>query len=528
MMTEPKTKYGTSFAARALGACIAAGIGFAAVPAHAQPMSPALRAVSSALRSASSSDREIAAFYKARGYRPLWIGETYISPDADRLLELISTAELDGLNPNTYRPERLLEALEQAERGSPKAVARAEMLLSRTLVNYARDLNRPADIGMTYVDRQLAPKPRPALETLRAAAAASAPLDGGLGLNPLYKELRQGFSTWRTRWGALPSVRVASGPALTMGAKGERVQSLRARLGITDDGPFDKNLAAAVRDFQSTHGLSATGSADSKTIEALNEGPEQHEARLRLNLKRARALPATSDRYVLVDAAAQRLYMYEGGQVRDSMRVIVGRSTEPTPMMAALMRFTVLNPYWNVPPDLVQTRIAPGVLKEGAAHLKKERYEVLSDWTDDAKVVDPKKVDWKAVASGKIELPVRQLPGRANSMGAMKFMFPNQFGVYLHDTPEKKLFGSADRRKSAGCVRLEDAPRLARWLYGSVPTPKTSAPEQHVALPKPVPVYITYMTAAPSPTGIVFRDDFYGRDKAGATRFAGARLAAAD
>ena len=525
-MTQTKIK--TSIAARALGACIAAGIGFAAVPASAQPMSPALRSVNSALRSAAFGDRELAAFYKARAYRPLWIGETYITPDADRLLEMITTAELDGLNPTTYRPDRLLEALEQAERGSPRAVARAEIALSRTLVSYARDLHRPVDTGMTYVDKQLAPKPRTAAETLRAAAASPSPLDGGLGLNPIYKELRKGFTAWRTRWGSLPSVNVATGPSLTIGSKGDRVARLRERLGLTGEGSFDKSLAAAVKEFQSTHGLAATGIADAKTIAALNEGPELQEAKLRLNLKRARALPATRERYVLVDAAEQRLYMYEDGKVRDSMRVIVGRSTEPTPMMAALMRFTVLNPYWNVPPDLVQTRIAPGVLKGGVAHLKKERYEVLSDWTDDAKTVDPKKVDWKAVASGKIELPVRQLPGRANSMGAMKFMFPNEFGVYLHDTPDKNLFGSADRRKSAGCVRLEDAPRLARWLYGTVPTSKSGAPEQHVPLPRPVPVYITYMTAAPAPTGIVFRNDFYGRDKAAATRFAGGRLAAAD
>ncbi|MDP9413624.1 MAG: L,D-transpeptidase family protein [Pseudomonadota bacterium] len=512
--------------ARAFSACIAAGLTVASVPAEAAAPRET-RALSSALRSLASSDRDLAAFYRARNYRPLWLQGTFLSPDAERLLELVSTADLDGLRPDDYGPSRVVAAMEQAQRGSPKALARLEMLLSRTLVNYARDLHRPANVGMSYVDKVLAPSPRPALVTLRAAASAPQPLDAGLGMNPLYTELRQGYSHWRARWASLPQVGIPSGPALSVGARGERVRRLRDRLSLTPGAVFDQSVAAAVREFQATHGLPLTSIADARTVEALNEGPQIHEAKLRLNLQRARALPAGPSRFVLVDAAAQRLSMYENGRVRDSMRVIVGRASEPTPMLAALIRFAVLNPYWNVPPDLVKARIAPAVLKEGVRHLKAARYEVLSDWSDEARLVDPKKVDWRAVAAGRIELPVRQLPGRGNSMGAMKFMFPNDFGVYLHDTPEKKLFGQADRRQSAGCVRLEDAPRLARWLFGAPPATRSAKPEQEVPLPEPVPVYITYLTAAPGPNGIVFRNDIYGRDKA-AMRFAGGLNRAAD
>lgn len=510
----------TYIGARALGACIAFGIGLSAVPAQAVAQQFDQRAHASAFRSAASSDRELAAFYRARDYRPLWFDGRHMSRNADRLLDLIVSADLDGLDPDDYRPRRLIDAFEDAARGSPKNIARAEMLLSRTLAHYARDLRQAPNTGMVYVDKGLAPAPRSTLETLRAAAVGSDPISGGLGLNPLYMELREGFTAWHERWGSLPQVHVPAGPSLAAGAKGDRVSRLRERLGLSPDGVFDKSVAAAVGDFQATHGLLKTSIADARTVEALNEGPRVQEAKLRLNLERARALPAGQYRYVLVDAAAQRLSMYENGRVVDSMRVIVGRPTEPTPMLSALIRFTVLNPYWNVPPDLVQTRIAPAVLKQGVKYLKAERYEILSDWSDNAKPVSPSKVDWKAVASGRVELPVRQLPGRANSMGAMKFMFPNDFGVYLHDTPEKKLFGLADRRKSAGCVRLEDAPRLAKWLYGKVPSTSSAKPEQAVPLPSPVPVYITYLTAVPSQGSIVFRDDIYGRDKAGLTSFA--------
>jgi L,D-transpeptidase YcbB len=239
-------------------------------------------------------------------------------------------------------------------------------------------------------------------------------------------------------------------------------------------------------------------------------------ARIRLNLERARLLPgAAIGRHIVVDAASARLWMYDGDRLYGSMKVVVGKPTEPTPMMAGLIRYAALNPYWNVPPDLVKVRIAPSVLAEGYGHLNDKGYEVLSDWSDNPGRIDPRRIDWKAVADGRFDLPVRQRPGPANMMGAMKFMFPNDFGVYLHDTPNKELFGLADRKQSSGCVRVEDAKRLAKWMFGKVPKAKNGMAEQHVSLPKPVPVYITYLTVAPQAGRLAFRDDFYGRDGRG-------------
>ena len=239
-------------------------------------------------------------------------------------------------------------------------------------------------------------------------------------------------------------------------------------------------------------------------------------ARLRLNLDRLRLLPGTTpQRYVLVNTAAQRLYMYENGKVVDWMRVVVGKASQPTPMMAALIRFTAVNPYWNLPPDLVAERIAPNVVKLGLPYLREKGYVVLSDWGPNAKRVDPSTIDWPAVAAGRTEIRVRQNPGPANAMGRMKFMFPNKAGVYLHDTPNKELLDEPARLLSAGCVRLEDAPRLAKWLYGR-PLRVTAGmkPEQKVDLERPVPVYLAYLTAVPSGDQAVFYDDIYGRDRA--------------
>lgn len=245
---------------------------------------------------------------------------------------------------------------------------------------------------------------------------------------------------------------------------------------------------------------------------------------LAVNLERARALPAGGQRYVIVNAAAQRLYMYENGQVVDSMRVVAGRPDPiaQTPMMNAFIRFAALNPYWNSPADITSRRLAPNVLKGGRAYIKAKGYEILSDWSDHAKVIDPMSVDWRAVAAGK-PIRMRQKPGPANSMGRMKFMFPNAQGIWLHDTPEREKIEEASRLSSNGCIRLEDAPRLGRWLFGRPLKTQGARPEQKVPLASPVPLYVTYLTAVPSGSSIVYFDDFYGRDsmRPGVSRRAG-------
>jgi murein L,D-transpeptidase YcbB/YkuD len=244
---------------------------------------------------------------------------------------------------------------------------------------------------------------------------------------------------------------------------------------------------------------------------------------LAINLERARALPSGGQRYVIINAPAARLYMYENGQVVDSMRVVAGRPDPiaQTPMMNAFIRYIALNPYWNSPEDITAKRLAPTILKEGRAYFKNRGYELLSDWSDHARVIDPMSIDWRAVAAGRVKARLRQKPGPANSMGKMKFMFPNAQGIWLHDTPEKEKIEDAARLESNGCVRLEDAKRFARWLFnGRPPSPQGARPEQKVNLPQPVPLYITYLTAVPSGTSIVYFDDFYGKDRQ-ALRIAG-------
>jgi len=241
-------------------------------------------------------------------------------------------------------------------------------------------------------------------------------------------------------------------------------------------------------------------------------GNRQSADLLKINLQRVRLLPA-GGRYVMVNTAAQKLYMYEDGKVVDEMKVVVGKAHQPTPMMAATIKFTALNPYWQIPSDLAAERVAPHVVKQGLTYLADNGYVVLSDWGERARPVDPSTIDWQAVADGKILIRLRQDPGPHNAMGRMKFMFPNPQGIYLHDTPNKELLNEDARLFSGGCVRLEDAPRLAQWIYGRPLEWMGAAVEQPVELPHPLPVYLIYQTAVSSGDQVTFYQDIYGKDR---------------
>ena len=250
--------------------------------------------------------------------------------------------------------------------------------------------------------------------------------------------------------------------------------------------------------------------------------------RLLTNLVRARVLPATG-RYIVVNAATAQLAMYEDGRQVDTMKVVVGKPATPTPMLAGTIHYATFNPYWNIPPDTARAEVAPLVVKRGTAYLRAARYEVASDWTERATIVAPDTIDWKAVVAGTTEVHIRQLPGPDNMMGAIKFGFANELGIFLHDTPRKELFAKMERNYSHGCVRVEDAMRLGRWLLGSEPVAPSADPEQFVRLAKGVPVYITYLTAQQDADGgqLTFADDIYGRDPKADAGLAAVKLATA-
>jgi murein L,D-transpeptidase YcbB/YkuD len=387
------------------------------------------------------SGQSIADFYRGRNNYPLWLSPA-AGDAADQLLNLLASANLDGLDPQRYQVDALRQAVEAARTGKRKRLLEADQQLSAAFVLYVDDLRQAPDAQTTYVDEGLKPKPPTPLAALLTAAISPSLAEyvHSMGwMNPIYAQLREAVAG---------------------------------------------------------HGYST----------------DEQRQLIELNLKRARVLPAGKQRYVLVNAAQQRLYMYENGKPVDSMVVVVGKPKWPTPMLTAYIRYAALNPYWYVPSDLAGEDVGQYVLKFGLKYLDEYGYEVVDDWTPNPKVIDPKTVDWKGVVEGKVDVLIRQKPGPKNFMGRMKFMFPNKFGVYLHDNPRRELFLKSTRYFSGGCVRLEDAARLGRWLFGRDLDWQSAGIEQAVPLATPVPVYITYLTAMPDGASVAYYDDVYNRD----------------
>ena len=389
---------------------------------------------------------------------PIGVGEQIAAFYRDRRFAALWVAG-DALRPEARKLLVLLErdgrwdgelaaAAAAARSGDRRALARTDLLLSRAFAHWAAELHRPPmRRTIRYVDAGLAPEARPLRAWLDEAAAAPS-LDAHL----------------------------------------DQVQRVNPALDGLRRALIDHRARTPQRD-----------------------GADDEERLILANLERARAIPARRGRYILVDAASARLWMVEDGRIAGTMRVVVGKAGMPTPAMAGMIRYAVLNPYWNLPPDLIRER-ARKVLRRGARAIAAERLQILSDWSPRARTLSPRQVDWRSVASGRRYVNLRQRPGPGNMMGRIKFMMPNDLGVYLHDTPLRQHFAREDRRISSGCVRLEDAPRLARWLFGGIPPTPSGAAEQRVDLPEPVPVYITYLTALPSRGGVVFVPDRYGRD----------------
>ena len=239
--------------------------------------------------------------------------------------------------------------------------------------------------------------------------------------------------------------------------------------------------------------------------------------RVTLNMERARIIPATG-KFILVNSAEQRLHMYENGQSVGSMKVVVGDKDKlglPTPIIASTMHYAIANPYWHVPPHLIRSAVAPNAARQGEAYLKAKGYEIISDFSKNPTILPASSVNWKAVAAGTEKVNMRQKPNGENSMGKMKFPFPNREGIFLHDTPRREHFAKANRAISNGCIRVEDYRRLAYWVFGRDVAAIGSDPEQHLSLPRGVPVYVTYLTMVPDTAGMTTFADRYGWDRPG-------------
>lgn len=252
---------------------------------------------------------------------------------------------------------------------------------------------------------------------------------------------------------------------------------------------------------------------DTGWAQAQASGDLTPDPRLLANLDRLRSIPAKG-RFLLVDSGSSTMTLYDHGEPVDSMKVITGTRQLPTPLIASVMYYITYNPYWHAPDHLVRKTIAPTYLRQGIRYFKSHGYHVIDEWSPTANIIDPTTIDWKAAAAGTVHLRIRQDPGPLNSMGDLKFPFANPENIYLHDTPSRGLFAKENRNLSNGCVRVEDAKRLGRWLLGHDPEAPGDEAETNVSLPKGMPIYLTYITAKVADGQITYLPDLYGWDSA--------------
>jgi len=473
------------------------------------------------------------AFYERRTYRPAWSDGERPLPVAAVLLEAIQGAEREGLRSADYHgvtiEKRLRATGGGTRRWSTAELIDLDLLLTDAYLIYASHLLAgrvdPVQLDPLWVANRRERDLVVALESALARGQIAESLAELLPPYDGYRRLREELARYRTIVASGGWPRVPEGPRLARGDEGPRVANLRRRLAASGqleqdgDDMFDEAVERAVIAFQRRHGLEPDGVVGTATVAALNVATAERARQIELNMERWRWLPQDlGERHIIVNIANFELDVVESGAQVLTMRVVVGRTYRRTPVFSDRMTYLVFNPYWHVPYNLAVQDILPQI-KSDPSYLQRQEMTVFRGNTQE--VVDPATVDWSTVTAGTFKFRLRQNPGPNNALGDVKFMFPNRFNVYLHDTPSKTLFGKGARDFSSGCIRLERPLVLAEYLLRDAPgwtraridsILKTRV-EQTVSLPRPIPVHLLYWTAWAEPDGTIqFRRDVYERD----------------
>ncbi|MFO1422229.1 MAG: L,D-transpeptidase family protein [Candidatus Competibacteraceae bacterium] len=477
-------------------------------------------------------------FYAERGYRAGWL-DTNGNPSsaADDLLKAIGEADQEGLRSADYRPAELHKRLktiqQQGSAAGANSLAQFDLLFTDTFLTYGSHL-LAGRLPPRKVDPEWAIKPRSrdlasvlqealAKETVGSSLRALRPREKG------YVQLREVLRKYREIAAAGGWPKVAAG--LAPGAQGPKARDLRARLQASGDLSggdassksepmvFDKAVTDAVRRFQKRHGLTETGTVDAATQAALNVPVTERIRQVELNLERWRWMPdGLGSRYILVNIPSFKMKVFEDDKRVIESNVVVGRQERQTPAFTANMAYLVLSPKWYVPRSIAVKDKLPQ-LKRSPYALARQNIRVFNSAGQEIK---PGAINWQAVSASNFNYQLRQDAGPRNALGGIKFMFPNPYNVYLHDTPSRNLFSRSQRTFSSGCIRISNPVELAeyllkfdpKWTRDTIKTASTSGKQRVVNLPRTVPVYLVYWTAWVDEEGLAnFRDDIYQRDK---------------
>ncbi|MDE2447177.1 MAG: L,D-transpeptidase family protein [Alphaproteobacteria bacterium] len=454
-----------------------------------------------------------------------WVGTGRM----DKFIQRLTQAKYDGLNSADYPVAFLTSLRDELNPSDSLAAAQAELAFSSFFVAYAADLKIgrvvPQKVDPNLFRTQKTIDVQRVLTDLKKQNDPNVFLASFEPKNVHYQKLKKMLKVYTDvidqglSWPA-----VAQGPNLTPGKSDPRIASVRRILSITGDfewndngSPmFDQNLAVALRKFQLRHGLEAKGVLGKQTIVALNIPPVERQRQIMLNMERWRWMPDNlGEEHFLVNIAAFELQHWQSNTIIDRMNVVVGAVATQTPEFSNAMQYIELNPYWTVPYNIATKEMLPKLQADPLAYA--EDFDVFAG----GKLADWASINWNAYGGTRsFPFTFRQRPGPKNALGKVKFMLPNKFNIYLHDTPAKDKFANTTRAFSHGCIRLSNPTELAYTLLqragmdqAAVDAIWASGENTRVNLPKPIPIHIIYATAFSSENGIEFRTDVYGRDR---------------
>lgn len=475
-------------------------------------------------------------FYKNRDFQPAWIDQQGFTTEAQELLEAIEACTEQGLNKDDYKLQylyHLKKKLEKEDAGLGD-YQKIEKELTGAYLNIARHILKGRIDPQQFDDRWKTDRRQKDLARHLQQALDEGDISAFLeALEPKFKGyqgLKEALQHYEKiaqqteEWEKLPEDLV-----LTPGDSNEFVPQLAKMLYILGDAEknlqdqelYDEEIAAALVNFQQRHGLAPDSILASKTIEMLNISPKRRLAQIKLNLERFRWMPERPEgRHLVVNVPEYMLHVYEGSDSIFSMRVIVGEAYESTtPVFNDTIEYITFSPTWTVPLGIAYEEMLPALQKD-PNYLVDRNFKLYEGWTQEAEEVDSRKVKWKKVDKEDFSYRVVQQPGGKNSLGKVKFMFPNSMDIYLHDTPADYLFDNTERDFSHGCVRVEKPTELAQYLLQDKGWDRQKINEYmhkeepvDVPLSEKVPVFIEYHTSWMGSDGnIHFREDVYGHD----------------
>jgi L,D-transpeptidase YcbB len=467
--------------------------------------------------------------YRAQGFRPIWLENGKLAPRAEAVLKVLAAAPEEGMRAENYLPPTLSDfsAPTGLSSGDLPALVRLDLGLTAMALNYAHDASGGQfDPRRLSLYHDITPEHIAANRTLKVLAWSPFPdayLRDLQPNHPSYAAMKSALLELRTVIGDQTFVPIDTGKRVKLGQSDDRIVAVRDRLAALgpvelageDPAVLDQTLSGALKKFQKSAGLKASGNLDNGTVNALNNhGDERDLRRLVNNMERLRWLPKNlGTRHVFVNQPAFQVQVMVGPSEIWRSNVIVGKPLTQTAVFNDVIEMVVFNPSWGVPPSIVANEYLPK-LRRDPNYLDRIGFKVTAA---SGQQVASSDIDWNAYGRS-VPFSIQQPPGRKNALGELKFLFPNAHNIYMHDTPNRNLFGEDVRAFSHGCVRVQNPREFAAVLLGwdkaKVDANTDSKKSQTIRLGTKVPIHIAYFTAWPDETGkIVYFNDIYGRDQ---------------